>query len=259
VHRDLKPANVKVRDDGVVKVLDFGLARSMETAGAESDTGRTAPTMTSPVMTQAGVILGTAAYMAPEQARGKPIDKRADVWAFGVVLYEMLTRRRLFDGGDHLVERAARHELHDEGPDRRARAPGRRILDAVDGGDVLMIESGERPGLALESGEPVRILGEDLRQDLERHVAAQPVVARAIHQAHPAGAERRDDLVGAQAGPRRQSHGRESTRSHFRTLGLRAREGDAPPLGRRDPERQEPRPDSVHERLRPGALLRESL
>jgi serine/threonine protein kinase/Tol biopolymer transport system component len=100
VHRDLKPANIKVRDDGTVKVLDFGLAKGGAGGGTEDRGLRTedasAPTMTSPAMTQQGFILGTAAYMAPEQAKGKPVDRRADIWAFGVVLYEMLTRRRLF-------------------------------------------------------------------------------------------------------------------------------------------------------------------
>jgi Tol biopolymer transport system component len=100
IHRDLKPANIKVRPDGVVKVLDFGLAKAMEPAGAMSINQSMSPTITTPAMTQAGVILGTAAYMSPEQARGKPVDKRADIWAFGCVLFEMLTGRRAFDAED---------------------------------------------------------------------------------------------------------------------------------------------------------------
>ena len=93
VHRDLKPANIKVRHDGTVKVLDFGLAKAMDPAAASR-----ADTMNSPTIhaTQPGIILGTAAYMSPEQARGALVDRRADIWAFGCVLYEMLAGKAVF-------------------------------------------------------------------------------------------------------------------------------------------------------------------
>jgi len=96
VHRDLKPSNIKVRDDGLVKVLDFGLAKTLDPRAASGESSLS-PTMTSPAMTRAGVIIGTAAYMSPEQARGLIVDSRADIWAFGVVLYEMFTGGTLFD------------------------------------------------------------------------------------------------------------------------------------------------------------------
>ena len=96
VHRDLKPANIKVLPDGTVKVLDFGLAKALENKIAEAD-GSNSPTL-SMAATRAGIILGTAAYMAPEQARGTGVDRRCDIWSFGVVLFEMLAGKRLFDG-----------------------------------------------------------------------------------------------------------------------------------------------------------------
>jgi eukaryotic-like serine/threonine-protein kinase len=96
IHRDLKPANIKVRADGTVKVLDFGLAKTVEPAAMMSPGLSQSPTIMTPAMTQMGVILGTVAYMAPEQAEGKDVGKRADVWAFGVLLYELVTGRRPF-------------------------------------------------------------------------------------------------------------------------------------------------------------------
>jgi serine/threonine protein kinase/Tol biopolymer transport system component len=129
VHRDLKPANIKVRADGTVKVLDFGLAKAIEPAGASSANAMNSPTL-SIHATQAGMILGTAAYMSPEQARGKAVDRRADIWAFGAVLFEMLTGARAFPGEDvtdTIVSVVSRE------PDWTALAPGtppgiRRLL-----------------------------------------------------------------------------------------------------------------------------------
>ena len=103
VHRDLKPANIKLRPDGTVKVLDFGIAKALEPDTLTSVPQ--SPMLTTPA-TMAGVILGTAAYMSPEQARGKPVDQRADIWAFGCVLYEMLTGQPAFGGEDIPISRS---------------------------------------------------------------------------------------------------------------------------------------------------------
>jgi serine/threonine protein kinase len=96
VHRDLKPANVLLTANGVVKVLDFGIAKALDTR----TTGPGPAALTTPAMTAAGIVLGTAAYMSPEQARGKAVDQRADIWAFGCVLYELLTGQLAFGGDD---------------------------------------------------------------------------------------------------------------------------------------------------------------
>ena len=100
IHRDLKPANIKLRPDGTSKVLDFGLAKGLEPSVPAAGGASLSPTITTPAMTQMGILMGTAAYMSPEQAKGRAADKRSDVWAFGCVLYEMLTGRRPFDGDD---------------------------------------------------------------------------------------------------------------------------------------------------------------
>ena len=100
IHRDLKPANIKVRTDGTVKVLDFGLAKAFQPDASDPGLSQSPTISLTAAATQMGMVIGTAAYMAPEQAKGRPVDKRADVWAFGVVLYEMLTGARPFAGDD---------------------------------------------------------------------------------------------------------------------------------------------------------------
>jgi serine/threonine protein kinase len=130
IDRDLKPLNIKLRTDGTVKVLDFGLAKSLDPmSGPQSSTH--SPTITSPAtMTGVGVLLGTAAYMAPEQAKGGPVDRRADIWAFGCVLYEMLTGRRAFPGAttSETIARLLEREPDWEALPASAPASLRRLL-----------------------------------------------------------------------------------------------------------------------------------
>ena len=128
IHRDLKPANIKVRDDGTAKVLDFGLAKGFARVGDVGDLSQT--TTVTHAATQAGVILGTAPYMSPEQVRGTQLDKRTDVWAFGCVLYEMLSGRRAFDA-ETMPDALAR--VLDREPDWEALPPSTppRIAELV--------------------------------------------------------------------------------------------------------------------------------
>jgi eukaryotic-like serine/threonine-protein kinase len=138
VHRDLKPANVKIFGDGQVKILDFGLARAF-TSGTSSDSSSSAqfqPTLTQG-LTIAGTVLGTAAYMSPEQARGYDVDRRSDIWAFGVILYEMLTGERLFEG-----ETASDHGGH---PAKRTKLGFFSVGWQPSAGSDLQTMSGKRP------------------------------------------------------------------------------------------------------------------
>ena len=166
IHRDLKPSNIKVRQDGMVKVLDFGLAKLVAPASdtPASDRNAVATTMTLPLETAAGVILGTPAYMSPEQARGYPVDKRSDIWAFGCVLYEMLTGKRTFPGPTSSDVMAAVLE----------REPDWRALPAATPGSVRRVV---QRCLDKDTKRRLRDIG-DARIDLDEALIAAPAIGR---------------------------------------------------------------------------------
>ena len=173
IHRDLKPANIKLRPDGTVKVLDFGLAKALapEQDPASGTHRSQSPTITSPAMlTGLGIVLGTAAYMAPEQAKGREADKRSDIWAFGCVLYEMLTGRRPFDGEDmtDVLGAVVRLEPRWEALPSDVPAPVRTLAAPMPGQGSSPTRRRHR-GSTLRTGSPGKS-----RSDRARGVAIEP-------------------------------------------------------------------------------------
>jgi Tol biopolymer transport system component len=201
IHRDLKPANIKVTPEGTVKVLDFGLAKALGDGSDSSiDPGSSMSPTLSLAASYAGVILGTAAYMAPEQAKGKTVDRRADVWAFGVVLYEMLTGRRMF-AGDSIAETLAgviKEPIALGTLPADAPPPIRRLLDRCLDRDVRR---------RLQSIAEARIVIEDLIAGVsagsaDAHRAQAPMRRRALPWALAAVAVLAAAGIGAWAWPR---------------------------------------------------------
>jgi serine/threonine-protein kinase len=174
IHRDLKPANVKLTPKGTVKVLDFGIAKVLETRGIS---GPQAPSLTTPAMTQAGILLGTAAYMSPEQARGKTVDRRADIWAFGCLLYEMLTGQPAF-GGEDVPITLARVLAHGTDMDS---LPG-VISPAVRHTIALCLEKDPKKRIADISDVRLALQGkfEPPLAQLAQHAVAQPLWRRVL-------------------------------------------------------------------------------
>jgi len=178
IHRDLKPANIAVTNDGNVKVLDFGLAKALEPSSAGAADLTASPTITTPAMTDLGVILGTAAYMAPEQAKGKHVDRRADIWAFGVVLYEMLTGQRGYEAED-VSDTLAAVLTRDVNWSALPNVPPRLL--------ALL-----RDCLVRDPKQRLRDIG-DARRVLDQIIAGDPepaaVIAPAQSQTRPSGAQ----------------------------------------------------------------------
>ncbi len=182
IHRDLKPANIMVRGDGTVKVLDFGLAKALDpdSSGSAPALMTQSPTLTAPA-TALGVILGTAAYMPPEQAKGHPVDRRADVWAFGVVLYEMLTGRRAFEGGN--VSEVLAAVIRD-----------RLDFNALPAGTPAAVRRLLRRSLEKEPRKRLRDMG-DIGVELQEVMTAQDDDAPPAMAASPGAASRPSTLV----------------------------------------------------------------